>query len=614
MSYKRLTLPLLALPFISPTLSFAEPVTELDKVVVTATRTPQSTDNLLSSVSVITREEIERYNYQTLAEAINSLPGVVISNSGGLGKASSLFLRGTESNHTQIILNGMKLATNEFGAPQLEHIPINQIERIELVRGPQSSLYGSESIGGTIQIFTKKGDSTVSPSISVGYGTHDTKETTIGLSGGNESSWLNISLGYKESGGFNACDGRSASLFIGCFADEPDNDAYRNANSSVSAGHRFSNSTELEIFSLHSKGKVEFDGFFNETDFLQHTFGSTLAFDLSTIWSVKATLSQGSAEADNRGASSTSFADNKQTNFSLQNDIKLNENHLLTIGYYYENDEIDESNGFAETERENNAVFVQLLGEHGIHNYRFSLRNNDDEQFGSYTTGNIAWGVAISDRVRIHASCGTAFVAPSLIDLYNPDSFGFPTSNPDLDPERSESYEVGISGNQAGITWSANLFQTKIKDLIALDGAFIPQNISEADIKGFELQASTQLMGVNLDAQYSLVDPEDESGGANDGNVLARRAKRTFTFNANKSFGQFSLASKVFVSDRRFDNGSNTRKLAGFTTVDLVGAYQINSSTNLQLKISNLFDADYETVSGFNSDGANFFFSINYRS
>lgn len=597
----------MALPFISVPL-ITNAATDLDTMVVTATRTPITTDKLLSSVSVITRDDIERYNYHTIAEALGALPGVVISNSGGLGKQTSLFLRGTESNHTQIILNGVKLATNEFGAPQLEHIPISQIERIELVRGPQSSLYGSESIGGTIQIFTKKGAGKITPSISIGYGTHDTKETTIGLSGGDDVNWFNISLGYKESGGFNACDGRSASLFIGCFADEPDNDAYRNANSSLNAGHRFSNGTTLEIFSLHSKGKVEYDGFYNETDFLQHTFGSSLVFDISTIWSITATLSQGRFEADNSGAFATGFADNKQNNFSLQNDIKLSENHLLTIGYDYENDEIDESGSFSETERENNAVFAQFMGEIGKHNYRIALRNDDNEQFGSHTTGNIAWGTQISNHIRIHASYGTAFVAPSLIDLYSP--FG---ANQNLDPERSESYEVGIEGQQAGINWSVNIFQTDIKDLIALDSFFVPQNISEVDIKGVELQASTQFMGIHFDTQFSLIDPENESNGVNDGNVLARRAKRTFTLNTHKSFGKFSLASKIFVSDRRFDDAANTRKLAGYTTLDLVGAYQINNSTNLQLKISNLFDEEYETVSGYNSDGANFFFSVHYR-
>ncbi len=613
MSVRRLAIPFLTLPLTISTAVFAESSTELDTMVVTTTRTPVATDKLLSSVSVISREEIERYNYQTLAEAINSLAGVTISNSGGLGKQTSLFLRGTESNHTQIILNGVKLATNEFGAPQLEHIPLNQVERIELVRGPQSTLYGSESIGGTIHIFTKKGAGEITPTISVGYGTHDTRETSVGLSGGNTSNWFNISLGYKQSDGFNACDGRSASLFIGCFANEPDKDAYHNANTSLDFGHRFTNGAEIELFSLYSKGQVEFDGFFNETNFLQHTYGSSLTFNLSPIWSVKATLSQGRAEADNSGASSTSFADNKQNNFSLQNDIKLANNHLLTIGYDYENDKINESAGFTKTKRDNNAVFVQLLGEAGIHDYRIAIRNDNNQQFGNYTTGNLAWGTKITSRIRVYASYGTAFTAPSLIDLYNPDSFGFTTSNPNLDPERSKSYEIGISGEQSTINWSANLFQTKIKDLIALDSAFVPQNISKAKIKGFELQASTQIAGIHLDGQYSFVNPKDKSGGTNDGNILARRAKHSFTFNANKSFGKFSLASKVFVSGHRFDNAANTRKIAGFTTVDLVGAYQISNSTNLQLKISNLFDEKYETISGYNSDGANFFLSVNYR-
>ena len=141
----------------------------------------------------------------------------------------------------------------------------------------------------------------------------------------------------------------------------------------------------------------------------------------------------------------------------------------------------------------------------------------------------------------------------------------------------------------------------------------MPQNISEARIVGLELQAATQLMGINLDSQFSWIDPKDKSGNINDGNVLARRAEHTFTLNAHKSFGDFSLASKVFVSGRRFDDAANTRRLAAYTTVDLIGSYQINTSTSLRLKVSNLFDEEYETVAGYNTDGANFFLSFNYQ-
>lgn len=284
---------------------------------------------------------------------------------------------------------------------------------------------------------------------------------------------------------------------------------------------------------------------------------------------------------------------------------------MLIVGYDYEDDKVEANSGF--TERNSNAVFGQLLGEYGQSDYQVALRREDNEQFGYDTTGNIAWGTALADNLRLTASFGTAFVAPSLIDLYNPPFFGSPTSNPDLDPERSKSYEIGLEGQHKGISWSANIYRTKIKDLIALDALFVPQNISEAVIKGLELQAGTTLAGVDVNGQFTWVDPEDRSGGVNDENVLARRAEQTFTLNANKSFGDFSLGSKVFVSGRRFDNAANTRRIAGFTTVDLVGAYKVNKDLTAQVKVSNLFNEEYETVSGFNTDGTNIFFSINYQ-
>jgi vitamin B12 transporter len=584
-----------------------------DEMIVTATRTAQTADATLASVSIITKLDIETYQYKTVSEALNSLPGVVIGNAGGLGKQTSIFLRGSESNHTQILLNGAKLATNAFGAPQMEHIPMHLIERIELVRGPQSSLYGSGSIGGTIQIFTKKGAGESIPYLSVGFGTHETKETSFGLSGGDTSNWYSLSGGYTETNGYNSCDRRSGVLFIGCFTTEPDKDAYRNTNASIRLGHRFDNKSEIEFFSLYSEGESEFDGSIysgNQTDFLQHTFGAKLSTEVTDKWLITTNLSQGRLEAaNNKNGVNVSFADNQQDHFNIQNDIQLDDEHLLSIGYEYEDDKISESTGFAEKERHSNALFAQLLGAYDTHNYQLAIRSEDDEQFGSQTTGNMAWGTALTEKLRLNASFGTAFVAPALIDLYYPYGYG----NSNLDPERSQSYELGLRGQHSGIKWSANIYRTEIKDLIALDAFWVPQNISEALIKGLELQAATQFSGINMDGQISLMDPENKSGGANDGKVLARRAEQTVTFNANKSFGDFNLASKVFVSGRRFDDSANTRRLAGFTTVDIVGAYRINKDLTAQVKVSNLFNEEYETVAGYNTDGTNVFFSLNYQ-
>ncbi|MDC9726046.1 MAG: TonB-dependent receptor, partial [Gammaproteobacteria bacterium] len=591
---------------------FADSSTELESIVVTATRTAISIDKLLSSVSVITREDIDQYNFQSLAEAISSLPGVTIANSGGQGKQTSLFLRGTESNHTQILLNGAKLATNAFGAPQLEHIPLNQIERIELVRGPQSAIYGSESIGGTIQIFTKKRADTLTPSLSVAYGTHNTKQTNTSLSGGSDNAWFNVGLGFNQTDGFNACDGRSATLSIACYANEPDKDGYLNRNSSIQAGYRFDNDAEIDIFSLYSEGTVHYDGYWNKTEFVQHTYGANIGFNITNNWSIKTTLSQGRMETTNTGLLANDFADNKQNNFSIQNDFNITENHTFTVGYDFEDDKIKESSGFTVTERDNHAIFAQLLGETGAHDYRLAIRNDDNEQFGGNTTGNVSWGIRLNDNLRSYISYGTAFVAPSLIDLYDTYS-----GNTNLNPEKSKSFEVGVTGRNESLSWSANAYQTKIKDLIqykSLGGwSGIMENIAEAKIRGLELEVSTQFSGIDLDSQISLMNAEDQSGGVNNGNVLPRRAEQTFTLNASKSFGKFSLASKLFVSGKRYDDTANTRRLGGFTTVDVIGAYQMTSDTSLKLKISNLFDKQYETVAGYNTDGANLLLSIHYQ-
>ncbi|MTI64092.1 TonB-dependent receptor [Methylophaga sp.] len=583
----------------------AEPE-KLEQIVVTDTRTDTSVSDTLSSISVVTREDIERYDYRTIAEALNSLPGVVIGNSGGLGKQTSLFIRGTESNHTQILLNGAKLATNEFGAPQIEHIPIQSIERIELVRGPQSSLYGSSSIGGTIQIFTRDKQSGFQPRLSIAAGSHNTKETNIGFSAGNELAWFNFDAGHLDSDGFDSCDGRSATLGIGCFADEPDNDGYRNKNYSLRAGTQLGSRLNLEAFKLYSSGRTHYDGFYNETLFEQYTTGLTAKADLTDIWKLTSSVSKSIFDSRNFGADTNRF-ENKKNTFSIQSDVSIKDNHIFTLGYDYEDDKVEALSGYDEAERENNAYFAQLQGRFGDHDYRFSIREDDNEQYGSDTSVNAAWGYQFTANTRAYINYGEAFSAPSFVDVFSP--FG---ANPDLEPEESESIEVGIAGNVTNVDWTVAAFRTRVDNLIILDDFFVPQNISEAMIKGVEFTASTVLFGVNLNGQFSLLDPENKADNENRGNVLPRRAEQTLTINAFKQFGQYSLGTKLYVSGRRFDDAANERRLSSFTTLDIVGGYQIAPSTSLKLKVANLFDEQYETVAGFNSDSTNVMLSLHY--
>ena len=584
----------------------AEPES-LDQMVVTATRTDSAVSSPLSSVSVITREEIERYDYRTIAEALSSLPGVTIANLGGLGKQTSLFLRGTESNHTQILLNGVKLATNEFGAPQLEHLPIHSIERIELVRGPQSSLYGSSSIGGTIQIFTRDKQKGFKPRLSVATGSHNTKEANVGFSAGNDLGWVTFDAGHLDSDGFDSCDGRSATLGIACFADEPDNDGYRNKNYSLRAGTTLGSRVNLEAFKLYNSGRSHYDGFYNETVFEQYTTGFTAKADITNSWKLSSSVSKSIFNSDNFGAFANNRFENTKNTISVQSDLTIFDNHIFTLGYDYEEDEVEALNGYDDAERENDAYFTQLQGQLGKHDYQVSLRADDNEQYGHDTSVNAAWGYQLTPATRAYVSYGEAFTAPSFVDVFSP--FG---SNPGLQPEESESFEIGLMGQMTHFDWSVAVFRTKIDNLITLDDFFIPQNISEAEINGIEFTASTMLLGVNLNGQLSLLDTENHADDANRGNVLPRRAEQTFTLNAFKSFGKYTLASKLYVSGKRYDNAANNRRTEGFTTVDLVGSYQLAPSTSVRLKVANLFDEQYETVAGYNTDSTNVMLSLHY--
>ncbi|HEX4889629.1 MAG TPA: TonB-dependent receptor plug domain-containing protein, partial [Alphaproteobacteria bacterium] len=213
-------------------------------IVVTPTRTAQTADASLASVSVVNRAQIEQRQSRTIADALSGLPGLDFSVNGGRGTASQVFMRGTESDHVLVLVDGVKIGSATLGQSPFEHLPISQIERIEVVRGPRSSLYGSEALGGVIQIFTRKGGGKLAPSFSVTGGSHETGEATVGLSGGGANSWFNLSASGTDTQGINAC--RGVLNRAGCFVNEPDKDAYRSVSGNARAGMRFENGAELD--------------------------------------------------------------------------------------------------------------------------------------------------------------------------------------------------------------------------------------------------------------------------------------------------------------------------------------------------------------------------------
>ncbi len=623
-------MPAVLLPICCYSLYAAEEPTELDQIIVTATRTAQTADETLAPVTVITREEIDRRQVNSVQEVLRGVPGLQITNNGGLGKFTGVFLRGTESDQVLVLIDGVRAGSVSNGTMAFEQLPIDQIERIEIVRGPRSSLYGSEAIGGVIQFFTRRGGGPLTPSFSAGGGSHATYKIAGGLSGGGGDGWFNLNASRIDTAGFNACRSTLAQPG-GCFTFEPDDDGYTNNSGSARAGYRFPNGLELEGYFFQAEGDTEFDQadnppfffppeefFHNRSDFVQQVVGGKLRFSPLANWDV--TL-QGGRSLDElesiNNRTSTDVFDSERQSASVQSNLTLAPEQLLTVGFDYYKDLLDSTVEYAETSRDDKAGYAEYQGAFGDHGLVLGTRFDENEQFGGNWTGNVSYGYRFGELLRLRAGWGTAFKAPTFNELYFP-RFG----DPNLDPESSESWEIGASGEVYAVRWSLSGYHTELDDLIAgvLDPATCPppfffcaQNIDEARILGLEATAATTLYGWDLAANLSLIDPENRGNGPNRGNVLPRRTEQMFQLDLDRRFGRFSVGATVYGEGRRFDDVANTRRLAGFVLVDLRAGVEIYKGLFLEGKVGNLLDKEYETAEFFNQDGTNFFVTLRYQ-
>lgn len=576
----------------------------LPDTVVTATRTAQSVDETLASVTVITQEDIARLQAQSLPEVLRGVAGLTISNSGGAGKTTALSLRGTNVDHVLVLVDGIKIGSATTGTASFQDIPVAQIERIEIVRGPRASLYGSEAIGGVIQIFMRKRGGALTPSASFTAGGYGTYSTIVGLSGGGEQGWFNVKVDQQNTKGFNAFRG---------LPSEPDKDGYHSTSFGVNGGYRFDNGAIADVQMLRGEGRNKFDGAFqNRNDSAQQVLGASLKFSPLSIWNM--ILRAGSSQDNANNFLNSQFKsrfDTRRDSLTWQNDFALDANQLFTAGLDYQNDNVDSTTVYAKSARNNKAMFGQYQGDFGAHSLQASVRHDNNQQFGGHETGGLGYGYALSDTMRLTASYGTAFKAPTFNQLYYP-GFGSAT----LRPELSRSFELGVAGRDAIGKWSLHAYQTDITDLIAYN--VIPPynivNISAARLSGLEGQLQTHLAEWELNGTLTLQDPRQTSG-ANRGKLLNRRATESMRIEAARELGDYRLAGSLYAEGRRFDDMANTptKALAGYGLIELRAEYRLAADWLLQGRVENLLDKRYETAQFYNQAGRGVYFTLNYR-
>ena len=599
---------LACLPILSPSAGAARSVTTTEPLIVSATRTAQSAEQTLSSVSVITRADIERLQAHSVQDVLRGLPGMAISNNGGPGKQTSLFLRGTESDHVMMLIDGVKVGSATAGLFAIQDLPIDQIERIEVVRGPRASLYGSEAIGGVIQIFTRRGGGELRPSARVGIGSRGTREASASVSAGGERGWFSLGGSAQSTDGFDSCRG---SLVAGCFTVEPDRDGYRNRSISGRAGYRFDNGLEVEGHVLRTSAEVEFDGAFqNESENRQAIHGARLAYSPLRRWRLSLSAGHARDEADSfKDAVFASQFITRRESVSLQNDIELAPGHLAVLGFDHQRDRVSGSTAYTVTSRRNRGLFGQYLGNFGEHDLEASLRHDDNQQFGASNSGSAAWGWQFHRAAGLVASYGTAFKAPSFNELYFP-GFG----NPNLSPEESRTVELALRGTLGALRAQLSVFQTDIDDLISFDAAtFAPANIGRSRIRGLEATVTGQVALFDVSASLSVLDPRNRDITANRGNQLPRRPRQVLRVDVDRAFGSGLLGSTVHAEGSRYDDLANTRRLGGFVTLDLRATYRIDDAWSVQARVENLLDKQYETAGLFNQAGRGAFISLRYQ-
>ena len=593
---------------------------DLEQQVVTATRTAAPLVAIASS-SVISREDIERSQAQSLPDMLRGLAGVQIVSNGGRGKNTSLYLRGTNEKQVLVLVDGIRVGSATSGAAALQDIPLALVERIEVVRGPRSSLYGAEALGGVIQIFTRRGSGQgFKPYLALGAGSRSSYSGSAGLAGGGADGWFDLGVSSEDTDGINARAYRPAAPK----AYEADADGYRQLAGSLRGGYRFASGLELDGSWLQSAIHSDQDlrstsgrsGRYGYADGEQQVLGGRARFAPLQPWVVTLQAGHGEERTDNfRDGGFYSRFNTERDTLGWQNDFSLGEQQLLTLGYDYQEDRIDTSDRYAEDSRDNRGYYAQYQLRAGRHGLSAGLRRDDNQQFGEHDTGNLGWSYALTEELTLSAAYGTAFRAPTFNDLYYPASAAT-AGNPDLKPEESQNYELGLRGTAGWGEWSLSAFENQIDDLIVWAGRnpMRPQNVESARIRGLESSATAQLAGWDLSATLTLLDPQDRSA-ANHGHQLARRAKRTFNLDADRRLGDFGVGATLFAASQRFDDAGNTEasRLPGYALVDLRGEYHLDAEWRLQARISNLFDRQYETAQTYEQPGRAFYLTLRYQ-
>ncbi len=607
--------------------NFSQTTDIADPIVVTATRIPTRYNKLISDVTVVDQEQIRDYNpAEPISDVLANTPGVTVRSNGGLGTNTTVQIRGGTNAQTILLVDGLRLNSATTGAPPWAYIPMPQIGRMEVVRGPTSSSYGSDAIGGVVQLFTRKGEGPTKFYADAGYGTYGTTSENIGVEGSESGLSYSVYGGSTHSVSF-------PTLINSPYNKQPA--SYTNTNASANLVYTIAPGQELGIKTLYGSGQ---NGFTSTSAANGLATGPATSFESLNVLSAftknkvldewTSLIRFGSSQDNSRSW----YANNKQTSFNTtqkqaqwQNDIKLPIGNAM-LAYEFLNQAVNSTTAYNVNSRNINTVQGGWNAEIGDHLLQANLRNDDNSQFGNATTTSLGYGYFIVPTVRGTASWGTGFQAPTFNQLYYPGT-GAPnsyTGNPNLVPTRSENTEAGLRYNDgvhsAGVIYYYNNI-TNLVNYNSTGSSYI--NVGRSVIQGITTSYDGNILGLNVmgSVDYqNAVNADSFNVRTNPGGnkVLAYHPQAFGSLTIEKAVSDWKLGGQMQAQGSQQTNPASTSTtnpnvtLGGYALFNLYGNVKLYKDVSFFARLNNIFDKQYQTVQNYRTPGSNVFVGLRF--
>lgn len=598
-----------AASFLSPVAQAAQDMAA--PVVVTATREAQAINRVLADVSVISREDIERRGASNAVDLVRGLPGFEIVRNGGPASMSSVFLRGAESRHLLVLIDGVRVDTQSAsGGASWEAIAAAQIDHIEVVRGPASAIYGSDAMAGVVQIFTRSGQGPAKLDLGLGVGSLGLVSADGQLSGSDGGWSYSAALASDCASGFNTKPNAAPGSV------NADDDGYQSSSASARVGYRFSErqSVQVSVLSQHINGDYDASSKPTKSDASIHdldTASAVWAAQWLDTWRSTVTVGQSNDRYETRPAPYITRTEVKNAswanqfawgNHTFRTTLEGREDRLL-------NSALTAAPTSGEGTRRDGALGLGYDWQHQGYAVQSAIREDHDSQFGTYVTGSVAGGYDVSKQWRARASWGTGFRAPTLYERYT--VYG----QPGLLPEASRTSEVGLRYHEGSTQFGLTVYDSHVRNLIqfstpgvCLNAKNCYRNVSVAELKGLEISGAVSLSAVRLSGSLNLDTPKNTQTDK----LLARRARQHGVVRVEAAVAQWTLGGQMLASGKRYNDDKNLLPMGGYVVWGLDAQTLLTPEVKLVLRIDNVSDRSYQTALDYASSPRTFFVGLRW--